>query len=705
MKDPKFSFSRIGEQLKPLRAGLGRTKELSADLLGNPLKSVGMKLFLLFFFSIVLLVVVLGLFSYSTSKGTIEKKVSEAYEQTVTQATDKLDLVFGNYVELTTQLFADSDFMKNIVDVNRDNPLFSSRYELIKKINDRLNMTVNANNTLIGIYLVPIKEASALGTGTINDIAAKPLKEAPWFEETVKAGGTPIWLPAAKKGYVAGEGAFGVARVLSQDYVLLFEIKASVLDDQLESMESGSNSSIVLIDKKGTISKGMNREMLEQKFEIPILDGILGHDKEEGSASQRSSYSGEKLVVYDKMKTSGWSLVLMAPVEELIKDASKIKWLTIIMVLVAMAVAILIGIFVVRSIGRPLIQLRNLMREGEAGNLTVRTKHRSMDEIGELSASFNAMMEQITRLVDHTNRSAAEVLETAGVLLRSSKQTATSAGEIAVATEEIANGASSLASEAEKGNELTHEIGSQMKMVVEANMQMGNAASEVYLSSEKGTQYMAELMTKTNQTETMTRSMVEKVDKLKESTGSIRKILELLTNITRQTNILSLNATIEAARAGAAGKGFMVVADEIRKLADQSKESIEIVGKITETIQSEIDETVNVLSEAYPMFQEQIGSVKEAETIFGSVQKQMGGFVMQLEGVTASIRALEETQQVLNEAMTNVSAVSEESSATSEEVASLSNEQLKVSDELVRLSEKLESLSNSLKDSLAKFTI
>src|SRR5690606_4809182 len=156
-----------------------------------------------------------------------------------------------------------------------------------------------------------------------------------------------------------------------------------------------------------------------------------------------------------------------------------------------------------------------------------------------------------------------------------------------------------------------------------------------------------------------------KVDHLKESTSSITQILEVLNDITRQTNILSLNATIEAARAGSAGKGLMVVADEIRKLADQSQNLIQTVAQITAKIQSEIGETVDVLSQAYPLFQEQIGSVKEADLIFKNVQSQMNGFIQQLDGVTASIHELENSQHSLSEAMGSVSAVSEQSSATS----------------------------------------
>jgi methyl-accepting chemotaxis protein len=175
--------------------------------------------------------------------------------------------------------------------------------------------------------------------------------------------------------------------------------------------------------------------------------------------------------------------------------------------------------------------------------------------------------------------------------------------------------------------------------------------------------------------------------------------------MTKQTNILSLNATIEASRAGAAGKGFMVVADEIRNLAEQSKRSIEVVGQITDTVQKEIDETVEVLSTAYPLFQAQIHSVKEANQIFTTVNNQMSGFIISLDNATGSIQQLNQTQSILSEAMANVSAVAEESSATSEEVASLSSEQLSIGEGLVRLSGQLENVSAQLKETLNKFTI
>ncbi len=351
----------------------------------------------------------------------------------------------------------------------------------------------------------------------------------------------------------------------------------------------------------------------------------------------------------------------------MVEGAAKIFTYTLYLALLAAALAIIIGFVLVRLFGTPLVSLRNLIQKGEQGDLSVQVEIKSKDEIGQLGESFNRMMTQITTLVNQTNLSAEEVLSTATRLSDVSKNTAMSAKEISVATEEIASGASTLALEAERGNELSFNIKTEMDLVVGSNFEMGKSANEVREVSEQGIEYMSQLIEKTNMTENMIRSMTEKVDNLKSRTTSIRQILDVLNNMTRQTNILSLNAAIEAARAGAAGKGFMVVADEIRKLAEQSKQSIEVVGQITEGIQNEVEDTVRVLSEAYPVFKEQIDSIKKADLIFKNVQGQMGEFIQHLDSATNSIQQLEQSQMTLSEAMSSVSAVSQQSSATSEE--------------------------------------
>jgi methyl-accepting chemotaxis protein len=682
---------------KGAEAALDVTRTVGRQLRENPIRSVGMKLFLIIISSILVCVLLLGWFSYEKSRSIIQDKVAEASYQTAEQTAGKLNLLLAGYERTTLQFITDTEFMSllNTIAIATDD---FEKFDTSRQLNDKLNQVAMADMGIESITLLPLDPQDQVITsgGSVNKDNLLQMK----FIEQIKNGnGRAVWIPTQPKG-MDGERqqpTFAVARLLNQgkQSLLILEIKLKVLEEQMQSVRFGDNGSAYIVAPDGTIVYGPDKSQIGTPYSGKIPEG-----------SEAMVVNGVKsLSSGGKLENNGWTLVGNIPMSELVKDAKSIRTLTIVMSLVAVLIAAAIGGIVMLTVGRPLVQLRNLMNEGEKGNLTVRSSIRKRDEIGQVADSFNRMMEEITGLVRKTNQSALDVLETAASLSEASRKTAEAAKEIAIATEEIANGATNLAVESEKGSDMTSQIGLQVQSVIASNAEMGQAAGEVEEASRKGTDYMNTLIQKAGQTEEMKRSVFDKVDRLKESTRSITKILDVLGNVSKQTNILSLNATIEAARAGAAGKGFMVVADEIRKLADQSRQSIGVVGEIVNNISREIDETVNVLTEANPIFQEQIDSVREANQIFTTVQDNMASFVSRLDEATESVRQLEEAQNTLSLAMTNVSAVAEEASATSEEVASLSNEQLGISDGLVQLSNKLETVSNQLRESLARFTV
>ncbi|MFD0674151.1 methyl-accepting chemotaxis protein [Cohnella sp. GCM10027633] len=665
----------------------------------NPVRSVGMKLFLLIFCGTLACVVTLGWFSYAKSSDIIQRKVAEAMNQTTEENAGKLALLFEGYERQSLQYVTDQAFMANLKIVGAPAST-EEEGDAIEAITKKINGASLADATLESLLLLPhekdkpvIKSSSNLNMSKIWDT---PMLQA------IQAGeGKVVWLPTQPKGIdgMRLNATFTLGRTINVDhkYDLIMEIKLKSLEQQMSSVSLGEGSAVYVVSPDNRIVYGPDPAKLGTEYPYP-------RSAENGSMTIDVNGT-ETLSSVGVVKTNGWLVIGNVPVSFLVKDAMAIRNLTWAISIVAGLIAVGIGILVMLTVGRPLARLRTLMNEGEKGNLTVRSSIRNRDEIGQLSDSFNRMMEEITGLVSRTNRSAQEVLETAAMLAESSRKTAGAAKEIATATEEIAGGATNLAVESERGTDLTVRIGEHVQSVIDSNASMGRSASEVEEASRTGSDHMGALIDKTGQTERMTRAMADKVDKLKESTGSIRRILEVLGNLTKQTNILSLNATIEAARAGHAGKGFMVVADEIRKLADQSRQSIGIVGDIVENIQREIDETVHVLSEAHPIFREQIGSVRDANLIFRAVQSNMNDFALRLSAATDSVRQLEDAQSTLSLAMSNVSAVAEEASATSEEVASLSSEQLNVSEGLVGLSNRLEAVSAQLRESLSRFMV
>ncbi len=673
----------------------GQLKETRFE---NPIRSVGMKLFLLIFCSILACVLILGWFSYSKSSSIIQQKVADSSSQTAMQTAGKISLMLEGYERQSLQFITDSKFtsMLGTLAVTKDD---YEMFDTARQLTEKLNSVAMADSNYESISLIPLDEGGQfISTGSM--LNQEGVRGQEFLKTISEANGRAVWVSTLTKGLDNSRKTptFVLGRLLNQGkpYVLMLEIKIKTLEAQMETVNFGEGSSAFIVASDKTIVYGPDAGKMGTPYEFDLP----GED-----SSATITVDGTKVLSSAGNFMNGWQLIGNIPVSFLVKDAKAISNLTWLMSLIAALIAGGIGAIVMLSVGRPLSQLRTLMNEGERGNLTVRSTIRKKDEIGQVSDSFNRMMEEITGLVRQTNLSAQEVLATAASLSDASRKTAGAAKEIAVATEEIANGATNLAVEAEKGSDLTVQIGTQVQSVIDSNVEMGQSANEVEEAGRTGSVYMDNLIQKTGQTEEMTRSMVEKVDKLQESTGSIRKILDVLGNITKQTNILSLNATIEAARAGAAGKGFMVVADEIRKLADQSRESISVVGGIVEKISSEIEETVSVLSEAYPIFQEQIDSVREANQIFVTVQDNMSGFINRLSSATDSVRQLEGAQSTLALAMSNVSAVAEEASATSEEVASLSNEQLSISDGLVQLSSNLEAVSGKLRESLSRFTV
>lgn len=674
----------------------------------HPSKSLGMRLFLVFFIATMGIVLSLGYTSYSVARQTIENNALSSNEQTVLQTAEKLDVILLRFEDSLGQLFYNKDIQNAVTQGNQSPANFGQPQEQSKVITGELEHWLSAVSGIQAVYLVPLNASLPISaTGTTDSAFVEEIRASSWFKQ-LQEKPQSLWITQAlKQGDQSGVLHF--AKSIAGDaggtgYIAVCDIKTTELENQLSKVNLGMDSYIQLLTDKDELIASSQHQEADTYLRLggTLLKGV---NQTSGSLPTKDEEGESILAVYGTLESSGWKVLGVVPAENLIKDAGRILNTTYIAVGAAAVIAIMIGLWIVRMVSRPLSKLRHLMFQGAEGDLRVRTKITSRDEIGQLSSSFNAMMERITELVVHTNETAREVLETADALGSASRKTAAAAMDIAAATEEIAGGAGNLALEADRGNEMTAAISGQMDRVFAAAHEMESTAHSVGQASEEGVVKLKELLGRTQTTGEMTHHLVVKANELKVTASSVIKVLEVMQNITQQTNILSLNATIEAARAGEAGQGFMVVADEIRQLADQSKRSITVVAEITDKIMDDMNETVAALSEVAPLFNEQVASVRNTSDIFVSVQEQMNHFIDRLESVSSSVDGLNQSQRVLSETIGNVSSFAEESSAASEEVASLSGEQQNVSDYLVELSGKLEHASSMLKERLSKFSV
>ncbi|MGG2198707.1 methyl-accepting chemotaxis protein [Paenibacillus validus] len=646
-------------------------------------------------------VLTVGLVSYNISKNTISSQVSKASLQTVVQASEKLDFMFRDFETISSQIQTNTELMDQMwkllyFEVDQD-----ERVAIHRKILSSMNLLLHSNPNAEGIYL--LNEKGSFGTS--NQKIPTQFMEQDWYKKTIEGGGKFFWLASRERGYLGlgkeNTQLFAVAQVLKNSLnetvgVLLIEFDANLLSETLDKVKLESGN-VLIRESSGQVVASTDPSFTDQVASLKL-------DEAEGQFSIKAN-GMEALVVYKVSDVTNWSLIGFIPKQFLYAEANYIFRITVLCAISAALLAVVIGYLIVRRVGRPLIQIRDLMQTGAKGNLTVKSDHRSKDEIGQLGNSFNEMIEKITSLISDTSVLAGKVLHTANEIVSGSDKTSTSAKEIAMATESIASGAGTLAEEAMRSNEITQNTQLQLLSVAESNSEISASASEVMLISNEGIHHMSNLMTDTYTAEDTLRTMADKMGRLQESTGSIEKIIQVMEQINNQTNILSLNAAIEASRVGAAGKGFMVVAQEMRSLASQSRESIQVVSGIIHAIQEEITGTVSSFLESRQIYSAQVNAVKEANAIFQSVHDSMEHVISKLGDSTLLIQQLKESQTALGESIGNVSAVSQQASAVSEEVASQSSEQLKISRELVGLSTQLKQLSDALKESLSKFKI
>lgn len=203
----------------------------------------------------------------------------------------------------------------------------------------------------------------------------------------------------------------------------------------------------------------------------------------------------------------------------------------------------------------------------------------------------------------------------------------------------------------------------------------------------------------------ITNAVITGIETLEQSSKSISKIIGVINEIADQTTLLSLNASIEAARAGEAGRGFAVVADEIRKLADQSVDSVNQIRSIVDDITARTKDTVTTAKQAEQVVAVQEESLKNTMIVFNDIQSQVGELITNLGHITTGVEDIAQTKVMTIESIENISAVSQETAAAAEEVTDTADRQMQSVEDLNRAAQSLNENAAALSEAINLFKI
>ena len=349
--------------------------------------------------------------------------------------------------------------------------------------------------------------------------------------------------------------------------------------------------------------------------------------------------------------------------------------------------------------------LKEAMEKGEAGDLRIITNIDSADEIGDLGNSFSNMIASVKSLVVSVKGSADNVLNFSETLTKQAEEVTSSSEEIAKVMDEISKGVLEQASEIDKASDIATKFNSSLSEIKEYNNSINAESHDMKVSSEKTMDAFKELKNKNESTINGVMQISESIGVLVKETEEIGEILSTISNISEQTNLLALNAAIEAARAGESGKGFAIVAEEVRVLAEQSGTSAEniknIISRVIETTKTTSDNMNNIKSDV----ENQNSAVSITEERFEKLNDSIKNIIDKISAMNKNIEGMLSGSDLLTSNIQNISGVAEQSAASTEEINASVATQLNDIQNVKSQAQELYNLAQTLGSLIEKFEV
>lgn len=503
------------------------------------------------------------------------------------------------------------------------------------------------------------------------------------------------------------------------DAVMIVDIKRDSILNILNDLNLGEGSyvGIITADKQELSIEGKSltagTEEEEKKDTPNVMEESIyaeqdfyqeALESEEETGSDYVRYDGRSyLFTYQKIGKSGIMLCSLVPESIIVAQANSIRILTIIMVVIACLIAMIVGTLISQGFSKSINKSIQELEKVSRGDLTVEFRTNRRDEFALLYGSCNDMLANIRSLIlevesvyDALTVSLNKVNTSSSTFSETTKDIQTSVHEVEIGVGEQTESASACLTEMDS-------LFNKINNVNESTNEIGSIAASTQIAINTGLTSMDNLNEKTKSTTDITDNVIQTIKQLSVHSTNIGQIVNSINDIAEETNLLSLNASIEAARAGAAGRGFSVVANQIRKLADQCLTSAGKITNIVNEITIATKDAVSTAQTAEEIVDEQVDAVAATANSFQTLKQRIERLSEYLESIQNSSKDMEASGSTTLKSMENISAILEETLASITSVATVTDKQSEALTSLDDASAQLTRRAERLGDAISKF--
>ncbi|EMI13121.1 methyl-accepting chemotaxis protein [Bacillus stratosphericus LAMA 585] len=650
--------------------------------------SISKKLVIAFLVVLILPTVALTISAFFTSKTELDKQIMGSAMSQVNAFDTLIDENIGNKAEAVT-LFTDDLKAANLQEKNRKATI--KELQQYGKINEKDVSAIYAGSEK-GLFMqYPVQKMPD----------GYDPRERPWYQEAMSADGKQV-ITKPYVGASTGKMVITIAQKTKDGSgVIGLDMEIDSLIQKLKEIKIGQKGYAFIMEKDKTVLADPTQKA-GSKVNENLANIIFKNKQGNGSYTLNGT---DKKVAYVTNELTGWKIGGTMLVSE-VEDAAKPVFNTAIIVFsVTLIVAGTLIFFIVRSISSRLSNLARFSKKVSEGDLRDKLQIQSDDEIGQVGKGFNTMIDSLRSLIGAVQTSVENVASSSEELTASAGQTSKATEHITLAIEQFSTGNESQNDKVESSSEELEEMNRGLQ-------HMNESAESITASSIKSTEIAGEggqLVEKTASQMNVIDQSVKKAENvisaLESKSKDITQILGVINGIADQTNLLALNAAIEAARAGESGRGFSVVAEEVRKLAVQSANSAKEIENLIKEIVQDIDVSQEVFTAVNQEVQSGLSFTEQTKVSFHNIFDMTKEISDQLQTMNRTVVQLSKGSAHVSEAVREIADVSRESSANIQDIAASAEEQLASMEEISSSSATLSSMAEELRDLISKFKV